>query len=97
MLQHLLQYHARIQRDLLVLVPRERREDDLALARRGHPLDGRPPRADLPPEEVVEDLDDVLARLEFEAGDVLDEEVQEVGVVGLLGELGDEFRGGVAW
>ena len=40
---------------------------------------------------MVEDLDNVLARLELEPAHVLHKYVQQVGVVGLLGELRNEF------
>jgi hypothetical protein len=92
--QHLLEDHARVQRDLLVLVSGERSEDDLVLC--GEVLDGRPPRADLAAQEVVEDLDDVFAGLELEAGDVEDQVMQEVGGICFLGKLGDQFRQGVS-
>lgn len=74
--QHLPQHHPRIQPHLLILIPRHRSEQHLLLT--ADILHRRPPRADLSPEEVVEDLDGVLACLEVEAGDVGDEEVEEV-------------------
>lgn len=93
--QHLPQHHARIQADLLVLVPRHRSEKHLFLA--ADVFHRRPSRPDLSSEEVVEDLDGVLACLEVEAGDVSDEEVEEVCRVSFLCELGEQFGDGVYW
>ena len=95
MLQHIPQNHPRIQRHLLRLVPFQRREQDRRVL--VQVLHRRPSRPDLPPEEVVEDLHDVLAGFEFEAGEVGDEVEEEVGGVGFLGELGDEFGERVWW
>lgn len=82
MLQHFSQNHTRVQRDIFVLVTRERGEQDLALSR--DIFDRRPARTDLAAEEEIEYLDDVLAGLEVEFGDVHDEEVEEVGAVCFL-------------
>jgi hypothetical protein len=43
---------------------------------------------------MVEDLHDVFPGLELETGHVEHEVLEQVGVVCLLGELGDELRGG---
>jgi hypothetical protein len=42
------------------------------------------PRANLPSEKVVEDLDDILASLELEASDVRNKVMEEVGAISLL-------------
>ena len=89
MLQHILQNHPRIQPDLLVVVSFERSEDDIVV--RAEVLDRREPRTDLPSEELREHLHDVFARFEFESVQVVDEVEEEVGGVGFLCELGDEF------
>lgn len=68
-LQHLLEHHARVERDLLILIPRERRKDDVRLRRQI--LDSGPPRANLSSEEVVEYLHDVLPGLKLEPRDAL--------------------------
>jgi hypothetical protein len=93
MLEHLLEDHTGVEGNLLVIVAGEGGEDDLRLG--GQVLDGGPPSADLPPEEVVEYLDDVLARLELEAVDVGDDLMEEIGVVRFLRELGDDLGEGI--
>lgn len=74
MSEHLAQNHPRVKRNILVLIPIERSKQDIRLGvevfNRGRT------RPDLPPEEVIEDLHDVLARLEFEPVDVQQEVVQ---------------------
>lgn len=90
--QHLLQYHPRIQRNLLILVPRQRSKYHIRLPTQV--LDRRPSRADLAPEKVIEDLDDVFAGFELEAVDVKEEGVEEVGLVCFLCELCDELGDG---
>lgn len=87
---HLLEDHARVERDLWIPVAVERGEDDVGSRRQV--LDRRPARADLSPEQVVEDLGHVLAGLELKPPDVVDEQKQEIVGVDLLRELGDEFR-----
>jgi hypothetical protein len=45
----------------------------------------------LPPQEVVENVDGILASFKVKTCDVEDEVMQKVGIVRFLGELGDEF------
>jgi hypothetical protein len=89
--QHLLEHHPRVQRDLLILVPRERCEDDVRFPR--EVLHRRPSRANLAPQQVIENLDHVLPRLELESRDVRDEQEQQVRVVRLLRQLRDKLWG----
>jgi hypothetical protein len=55
-------------------VPSESHEDDFMF--RAEILDGRPSTADLSPEEVIEDLRDVLAGFKVELWHVLHEDVE---------------------
>jgi len=87
--QHLLEDHAGVESHLFVLVTSEDGEDDLWLC--GEVLDSRPPRADLPAQEVVEYLYDILPGLKFEPADVEDEVVQQVCLICLLGQLSEEL------
>ena len=58
MSEHLLENHTRVEANLLILVPAERREQDLWLAI--EVLDGGESRADLSSQQAIEDLDNVL-------------------------------------
>ena len=87
--EHFLEHHPRIKRDLFLLIALESGKEDLRLFR--EVFNSRPPRTDLPPQEVVEYLDDVFAGFEFESVEVEQEVVQEIGVVGFLSELGYDF------
>lgn len=91
--QHLAQDHAGVQRDILVLISRQRGEQHLPLAR--DVLDGRPARAYLTPKEIVEYLDDVFAGLEVELGDMGYKVVKQVGAISFLRELSEEFGNGL--
>lgn len=88
--KHLPQDHASVERDLLVTVSSKGGKDNL-LVSRTDVLDGGQASADLAPQEVVEYLDNIFTRFEVETGNVLDETEEEVGGVGLLGELGDQL------
>lgn len=68
MLQHVPQDHARVQRDLLVLVSPQHLKDNILLPRQI--LHRWPARADLPAQEVVEERHDILPRLELQARQV---------------------------
>jgi len=70
MSQHLLQNHARVQSDLLILVPSKRRKYDLMFP--GEVFDSRPSRADLTAKEVVEYLYDVFTGFKLETSDIED-------------------------
>ena len=74
MAKHLPQDHARVERNIFILVTGKSSKQNLALPR--DVLDCRPARTDLPPEEVVEDLHDVFPSFEIEACNVDDEQVQ---------------------
>ena len=87
--EHLAEDHAGVEGDLLVPVAIEGGEQDVRFGT--EILDGGEPRADLPPEQIVEDLDHILARLELELVDVQEQVVQQVGAVRLLRELRHEL------
>jgi hypothetical protein len=72
--KHLAEDHASVEGNVLILVTREGSEQNLALPR--YVFYRWPARTNLSPEEVVEDLDDVLPGLKIEARDVEDEQVQ---------------------
>lgn len=89
MAQHFLEYHTRIKCDLFVLVSGKSGENDFVLARQV--FDGWPPGAYLPSQKIVEYLDDVLPCFKLEPGHIDDEVLQQISVVCLLCELGDEL------
>ena len=93
MAKHFAQDHAGVERDILVLITGMGGKQNLALP--GDVFDRRPTRTDLSPEEVVEDLHDVLPGFEIEARDMDDEQVQQVGAVRLLRELREKLRYGL--
>jgi len=93
--EHFLEDHAGVEGDVLVLVAGKDGKEDVAL--RGDILDGGEAGAELAAEEAGEDVCDVLAGLKVEAGDVLNEEEEEVGVVCLLRELSEDLGDGLGW
>ena len=88
--EHLLQDHARVQPDLFVLIPTEGSEENVWLPI--EVLNCRESRADLPSEQAVEDLDDVLPRFEVQPVDVEEQMMKQISSISFLGQLGDEFR-----
>ena len=64
MLEHLFEYHPRIEGDVFVFIACKRRKDDLVFP--AQVFDRWPPRADLTTEKIVEYLNDVLAGLKVE-------------------------------
>lgn len=89
MAQHFTEDHPSVERHFLVLVTIKCSEEHVwPLAQI---LDGGEARADLAAEQVVEDLDDVLARFKFKPLNVYQEVVEEVCRVCLLSELGNKL------
>ena len=74
MAKHLTQNHARVERNLFILITRKGSKQNLTLPR--YVLDGWPACADLPAEEVVEYLHDVFPGFKVKACNVDDEQVQ---------------------
>ena len=64
--EHLSEYHTSIKRNFLIGVPVKRGKQNLWLG--VEVLDGGKSGADLPSEQVVKDLNDILSRLELELG-----------------------------
>ena len=89
MSQHLLEDHAGVESHVFVLVTSKDGKDNLWLC--GEVLDGWPPGANLPAQEVVKYLYDILPGFKLESADVEDEVVQQVCLVCLLGQLSEEL------
>ena len=70
MAKHFAEDHASVKRNVFVLVTIKGSKQNFALP--GDVFDRRPASTDLSPEEVVEDLHDVLPGLKVEARDVDD-------------------------
>lgn len=90
MAKHFTQDHARVECDLFILITRKGGKQNLTLPR--YVLDRWPARTNLPSEKVVEDLHDVFPGFKIKARDVDDEQVQQIGAVCLLRELGEKLR-----
>lgn len=96
MTQHLLQYHSRVQCDVLVIIPSKGSKDNLAPLSSHEVFDRRPTTSDLSSKQIVEYLTNILARFKIEAPNVLHEMKQKVGCVCLLRQLSNELGLGVA-
>jgi hypothetical protein len=72
--KHFTKDHARVERNIFILITGKSSKQNLTLPR--YVLDRWPSCADLPPEEVVEDLYDVFPGFKIKARDVDDQPVQ---------------------
>ena len=93
MSKHFPEDHTGVECNLFVAVSSESGKDDFLMSCTNI-LDSGQTSADLTAQKVVEYLHDVFPGLEIEACDVLDEDEEQVGGIGLLGELCDQFRDG---